>query len=185
MKRIICAVLVAVMALALAVSASAATKQDVIDKFEASVPENYHPLILGQVENILNQIDITEEQADKLIALMDETAANMSKFTDKGHSLEAYVSEERDFCVGQFSEACDVLGLTYTISTKANGYHSGDEVYSVYDASGKKLGDLDGDIDVKTTDKVETSVVLPAAAVVLAVLAGFSAVVAKKRFEER
>ena len=41
MKRIICAVLVAVMALALAVSASAATKQDVIDKFEASVPENY------------------------------------------------------------------------------------------------------------------------------------------------
>ena len=181
MKRIICAVLVAVMALALAVSASAATKQDVIDKFEASVPENYHPLILGQVENILNQIDITEEQADKLIALMDLV---LSEFpADAGHTIHLYTVDQMDYFTGRFKEAADILNLTYKIHWKT-GYHEGDEVWDIYDASGRKLGELDGDVDVKTTDDVQKSMTAPIIAVVLAVAAGCSAVVIKKHFAE-
>lgn len=132
---------------------SAATKQDVVDAANAAVPANYNFLYLIQLENIFSQINVSEEQCDRIITIIKELGQSVK---DSGHTLHLYTQDNRDVILKYFDEICNICGMTYEykLADKNPQWHTGDVVCLVYNSDGTFLGELDGDREqfVKKTD---------------------------------
>lgn len=149
MKKILCmaiALVLAVAAFAVPVSA-AAPKEDLAASVKAAIPKGYNDRFVATVDNLLKQVDVTREQADQVIAIINETT---SKVKDKGSSLHEYTKDEASYLLSQFGKACAVLNITYKLVAKKNAVHTNDVVCELY-YNGAHIGTLDGDSGVKQT----------------------------------
>ena len=145
MKKLISMLLSIVMLMtpfAVGISAAVDAKTRLYDAAYEACPDMYHTRYMGIAQNILNQINVTDAQADSVIALLNEGKAFITE--DKGPSLEAYSEEEIIKAVDLFKSACNILGITYEVKIKADGKHVGDNVFYLYYNS-KHIATLDGD----------------------------------------
>lgn len=150
-------------------SVSAAPKDDVVSAAKENIPSKYEKYYLVTLENVLESVSVTQDQADKLVKLIKDTRAVIK--TDKGITLHNYSEAEEKAMIGAFNEACDILNLTYKFGP-GNSVHKGDVKALVYDSNGKLLCALDGDIVKKTdVDPVQNNTV----AIIVAVLVAISA----------
>lgn len=156
MKKIISLVVALILALSIPFTASAATRDDVLAAVKADMPEAYHELFMGSIENIFAQIETTDEECDKLIEIMDRFSKTLD--LNKGHSIHNYTSEEVDYIYSIVDEICELLDLSYKIVPKSSGeLHAGDIKAMIYGPNGELIGELDGDI-IKRTDAPDRSV---------------------------
>ena len=150
---VLLAVLLCFAMLALPFTGAADAKSDLIDAFKDAIPKAYHNLYIPQVKNLLNQTGVTEDQSTALIAIIDEVK---EVYTDKGPSLHDYTVEEQTYFLEKLDEGMAILNLTYTLSAVENGVHSEDYIASIYDANGKLLIRIDGDVEADKTDVADT-----------------------------
>ncbi len=175
MKKIISILLTLVLLFTLAVSVSAddAAKAKIYDATKAACPVAYQATYLGTVQNVLNQIEVTAEQADAVVALINEAKAVIS---DKGASLSDYLAEERALIIDYINEISDVLGLAVTFKASDSAVHEGDMV-AVITYNGAVLANVDGEV-VKVTGGNASSTAL--FAILALAFAGVSVVATKK-----
>lgn len=160
MKKIIsvlmlCVLVVGMVAMSTVSVCAASPKQDIIDFIKKDLPKEYADSFLPLAENLLKQITVDAEQAEKVIACMEECKAVLNE--EKGPSLHAYNKEEITFVLEQFAEACEVLNLTFTYELVQTPVHENDIVCEIYNAAGQKLADVDFDA-VKKTNVPESEV---------------------------
>ncbi len=178
----VCVLLVGMMA-CVGFSASAATpKEDIVAAVKAAMPEAYQSKYLPTLENVLSQIDVTAEQAEKVIANIE--AAKAAIESDKGESLHDYSEAERKAVLNNFDEACTTLGLTYKFVDAENPVHEGDSVCKVYTANGTQIATIDGE-GVKKTDAPESNMALVLALLGAMALCGGAAIYGKKLVASR
>ena len=154
MKKIVCMLIVCLLAFsALGTSVFAAPADDIIASAKEHIPEKYEWVYIVSLENVLNSIPVSQEQADGVVECIEAADAAISE--DKGHSLSHYTREEINAVLEQVDRACEILGLTYKVET-TNKYHSGDVAFRVY-YQGEEVGLFDGDVVKKTdADGVDT-----------------------------
>ncbi|MBR5540713.1 MAG: hypothetical protein IKU56_04965 [Clostridia bacterium] len=170
-----CLVLACVMVMAIAPVSAATPKEDILAKAKELVPAQYHEEYLPLLENVLQQVEVTAEQATAVIANMEAAKASVAE--DKGASLSEYTSDEQAAVVAEVEAACTTLGLTCEITPAENPTHEGDMDFYVYAANGDKIADVD--LDVKKTNTAVDYTMIVAAAALIAVAVG-SAVYGKK-----
>jgi hypothetical protein len=144
---------------AFSINISAASKQDIIDAAKLQIPAGYGSLYMIQLENVLMQAELTPEQCERIIEIIDE----LKIADDSGHTPDKYVNE-----------FCKAAGLTY----KYRPANTGDAVLEIYDPDGDLLGEFDSrDIPpVKKTGSAALpamSIMLPAAAAGIMAIAVF------------
>lgn len=187
MKKVIslfaaCLLLVGMMAFA-GFSASAATpKEDIVAAVKDAMPDQYEEQYLPMLENVLNQINVTAEQAEEVIGYIAAVKAAITE--DKGSSLSEYSKEEVEVVLDNFDKACTALGLTYEFVDAENPSHEGDVDCIIYTEEGTKIGSVDGD-GVKKTNAPETNTASVVVFGVFAVLAVGAAVYGKKLVASR
>lgn len=187
MKKVIslfaaCLLLVGMMAFA-GFSASAATpKEDIVAAVKAAMPDKYEDQYLPMLENVLSQIDVTAEQAEKVIGYVDTVKAAIK--ADKGASLSEYSKEEAAVVLDNFDKACTTLGLTYEFVDAEDPDHEGDVDCIIYLEEGTKIGSVDGD-GVKKTGAPETNTALMVVFGAFVVVAAGAAVYGKKLLASR
>jgi hypothetical protein len=155
-----------------AVPASAATpKESIVAAVKENLPAKYADQYVPMVENILQQIDVTEAQAATVIDCIEACKGIIT--TDKGGSLSDYSSEEVSLVLDQFDIACKALNLKYEFVTSATPAHEGDIYCVIYNAAGNKLADIDADAVKKTNvaDPVNYGYAVLAAVLVLGAVA--------------
>ena len=146
MKRVIAFLIVVISAFcAMGVSASAATKSDILQEFRKTVVSKY---TIIKAENALRGINITPEQGDEIVKRIKEVSAVVN--TDKGISAHTYSVSEVTLVMRHISEVCGMLGLRYEYVMADEIFHSGDIVFRCYDAAGKLIFEYDGDLISKT-----------------------------------
>ena len=187
MKKVIslfaaCLLLVGMMAFA-GFSASAATpKEDIVAAVKDAMPDKYEEQYLPMLENVLNQIDVTAEQAEEVIGYVETVKAAVK--ADKGSSLSEYSKEEVAVVMDNFDKTCTALGLTYELVDAEDSSHKGDIDCIIYTEEGAKIGSADGD-GVKKTNAPETNTALVALFGAFVVVAAGAAVYGKKLVASR
>ncbi len=139
-------ILLLVMVFPVVASADEAAKQDLFDAAYEACPANYRKYYMGTVENILNQIDVSREQADSVIALVDEGVSYLNSVGDKGPSLSDYGVKGVEKGVSLFEQACSVLNIGYKLTTipENAAAHPGDQLITLT-YNGKIIATIDGD----------------------------------------
>ncbi|MEE1186459.1 MAG: hypothetical protein UHN02_03665 [Acutalibacteraceae bacterium] len=176
MKKVVSLILCLVLTFSLGVSVFAANyneqlKSDIL----AAMPDDYEDVYYPQAEKVIDQLDITEAQYTELKAILDATVAAVD--VSKGPSMHDYTEAERNTLLSQFDAACSVLGLTYEYVVKT----AGDVVAIVYGPTGKKLGEIDGDITPSKTDSAMPAYAWALIALAVAVSVGGAVVFARKK----
>lgn len=144
------------LALGAPLTASAATRDEVIATVEADMPDSYKDLYMDTIKNIFSQIETTDEQCDKLIEIINRFASTID--LTKGHSMHNYTAQEKDYIFSIVDEVCALLNISYEIVPKQAGeLHTNDIKAMIYGPNGELLGELDGDI-IKRTDSPDKSV---------------------------
>lgn len=139
-------VLLLVMAFSVAISADEAAKQDLYDAAYEACPANYRKYYMGTVENMLKQISVSRQQADAVIALIDEGVLYLNSVGDHGPSLSDYGVQGVQKGVSLFEQACQILNIGYTYTTLPDSVadHHGDQVIT-FTYNGKYIAAIDGD----------------------------------------
>ncbi len=174
-----CMVLAVVMVLAIAPVSAATPKEDILAKAKELIPAAYQAEYLPMIENVLQQIDVTADQAAAVIENMEAAAAAVEE--DKGSSVSDYTSAEQKAVVAEIKAACTTLGLTCEITPAENPTHEGDVDFYVY-KEGTKIADIDFDVQ-KTNTAVDCTMIVAAAALI--VVAAGAAVFGKKLVASR
>ncbi len=189
MKKIVSVVtLIAMLMGVFAVCALADPKEDIIAKATDVCPDGYENEYIPAAQNILNQIQVTEEQAATVTAAIEDARAIVN--SGKGTRIDDYTQEEKDQVIGDLQTACKSLGIWYRLvegekSTIVEFY-----VVDALDAEGNalaadkllgsvKLGE-EGTTPV-VTGPVGSTVAFVAAAAALMVLASAAFVAQKTR----
>lgn len=148
---VLCMMITGIVASA-AVPVSAATpKERLIECSKENLPEPLLKAYLPAIENILAQISVSEEQADQVSACIVESREYFESTGGfKGISLSEYTKEQQSFAVAMVARICDILFLRWELTLSTDPKHTNDLVFIVYNASGQKLGELDGDAVKKT-----------------------------------
>ena len=180
MKKTIALILAIIMISALAVSVCASddAKLKIYNAAKDACPEGYRDNYLGTVQAALDQIPVTDAQAETVVALINEAKV---KLTDKGSTLHDYNDEEVAVATGLVDDICEVLGLTTTVKTHdiVMGHEGDISIEVAY--NGAVIATLDGD-PIKVTGGVQTTDYTPVlVAVVLAVMGLAGVVTLKKR----
>ena len=176
MKKTIALILAIFMISALAVSVSASddAKLRIYNAAKDACPVEYQGQYLRQAQAALDQISVTDEQATKVVALINEGKA---KFSNKGSMLINYTAAEKTAAADIVNAACKELNLTAKIVTINT---TGDVKFDIYNQD-KIVASLNG-TPIKITGGVETTDYTPAVvAVVLTVIGLAGTVVLRKR----
>lgn len=169
----VCLLLVGMMVLTVVPVSAATPKEDIIAAIKENVPAEYFEKYLPTIENTLQQVEVTAEQAEAVIANIEEAKKAVKE--DKGDSLSEYTQVERQAVLAEFDTACKTLGVEYEIKPAAKPNHEGD-VDVVIKVDEKTVAVVNGDA-VKKTNAPDSAVnyglvvlagVLAAAAVVVA-----------------
>ena len=176
MKKTLALILAIIMISALAVSVSASddAKLKIYNAVKEACPVAYQGQYLRVAQSALDQISVTDEQATKIVALINEAKV---KFTDKGSMLTNYTADEKKAAITLINTACKELNLTAKVVTINT---TGDIKFDIYNQD-KIVASLNG-TPIKITGGVETTDYTPAViAVVLAVIGLAGTVVLRKR----
>ncbi len=176
----VCLVLACVMVMAIAPVSAATPKEDIIAKAKELIPAAYQAEYLPLLENTLQQVEVSAEQATAVIANMEAAKAAIKE--DKGDSMSDYTAAEQKAVLAEIKAACTTLGLTCEITPAEKPTHEGDVDFYIYAADGDKIADID--FDVKKTDSAVDYTMIVAAAG-LAIVAAVSAVYGKKLVASR
>jgi glutamine synthetase type III len=180
MKRIISVVmLIAVLMGAFSVCAFADAEADIVAKAKEVCPDGYEAEYIPALENILAQVEVTEEQAAIVIAAMENSKAIVN--SGKGTSLSDYTAAEKDQVLADLKTACDAIGVGYTIVEKAE---ISTVTFFLKANNAEVLGEVTvGEKEVEGTGIVamEPATMLLVAAVALVALAGAAFVCQKDR----
>lgn len=173
----VCLLVVAFTTMAI-IPASAASAQDtIIAALKENIPAKYLEEHLPVAENILKQLEITDEQAAEIVACIK--AAN-DAVDDHHTSLSEFTAEEREVVLEKLDEACEILEVRYETKNVEDPAHKGDVYATFYKEDGAKLADVDFDAVKKTNVADEMNVEYAVLAVVLMVGAVVAAVYGKK-----
>ena len=114
MKRIISVVtLIAMLMGIFAVCALADPKADIVAKATDVCPDGYEDEYIPALQNILNQIMVTDEQAATVNAAIEDARAIVN--SGKGTRLSDYTQTEKDQVIGDLQTGCKALGIWYKI----------------------------------------------------------------------
>lgn len=151
MKKIICLVLCLIMAMSwFTFSAYAASNNEKLLKdISNTIPSKNRSTHLPQAKKIVRQITISNDQYKQLKAILDETKTELAL---KKKSVHMYTGSEQTYIMDQFDKALDVMDMSMTAAIKKKTLHEGDYIFTIYNAKGKKLGTLDGDVSPNKTD---------------------------------
>lgn len=177
MKKIVCILLSAVLFALCSVSVFAATRKDVIDLAKASIPAKYETYHIW-AENILGQYDLTSEQWDDVLLLVESVLPFFPE--DQGQSLHLYTKQQRKLALDTLIAFCDITDSTYLMRDAANPKHSGDKEVLLYKADGTLVATIDGDLYPDTTGTSDGTVWLVLSATLLS-LAGAAFFVLRRR----
>ncbi len=177
MKKIACLILAVLFTVLGMVTASAASRQDVIDYAKETIPSKYITYHVW-AENILGQYDLSEEEWDEVLSLLEDLVASFP--SDKGQSLHTYESSQRAAAMQALNAFCDITGSTFVLRNVASPKHTGDQEVLLYKEDGTLVAVIDGDLYPDTTGLSADSTLLIVAVSCL-VLAGVSAVVLRRR----
>ncbi|MCI9273873.1 MAG: hypothetical protein HFE39_07950 [Clostridiales bacterium] len=130
-----------------------------------TVPDNY----LVQAENYLNTIDLTAEQADQVLAAVEEAKAYV--LANNITSVDSMSNAQRQAILAYAQKAASVVGLKVTIT--------GDKQVVITDATGKIVATFEAAIKVTGGQADFTNAIVIAVAV-LGVLS--AAVFATRKF---
>ena len=148
---VLCMMITGIVASA-AVPVSAATpKERIVTSAEENLPKDIVSYYLPTIENILSQVTVSEEQADQVIDCILESRKYFEATGGfKGPSLHDYTDEQVRYALQMVYHVCDILNLRYEYVPSTNPKHTNDMIFIVYNASGQKLGEFDGDAVKKT-----------------------------------
>lgn len=180
----LCLLVVGVVTMTVMPVSAATPKQEILNYVEENLPDKYVKSYLPLAENVLKQVTVDAEQAEQVIACIEECKAVIT--TDKGGSLSDYSAKEIKFVMAQFATACDALNLTLTYELVETPKHKNDIVCEIYNAAGQKLADIDLDAVKKTNvpeSEVNYTYVVMAAVLLLGTAA--AAVFGKKLVADR
>lgn len=165
----------------LAVSASAATKSDLLTEAAKSPVYKY---VKVSLENAARTIEVTDAQADecmpyvqKIVSVLDED--NGPGVYDHKIGKYYYTTEQVSTVMDCINKIAEILGLV----AKTEFVGEGDSKLCVYDKAGKLIFEYDGDAvaDTAAATSVDTAVIVGGAVALL--IAGAAALVSsKKRF---
>lgn len=175
-----CLIFACVMLMAIAPVCAATPKENIVAEAKKLIPAAYQAEYLPILENTLQQIEVTAEQATAVINHMNAAAKAVEE--DKGDSLSHYSANEQTAVLTEIKAACTALNLTYELTPAENPTHEGDMDFYVYAPSGEKIADIDFDIK-KTNSAVDYTMVV--AVLTLVVVAAGVAVCSKKLLAAR
>ncbi len=179
MKRIVSVVmLIAVLMGAFSVCAFADAKADIIAKAKEVCPDAYEAEYIPALENILAQIEVTDEQAAVVIAAMENSKAIVN--SGKGTSLSDYTAAEKEQVIADLNKATDALNIGYKI---VEDKEISTLTFFLENDDNKVLGEVAvGEKEVDSTGiVVEPATALLVAAVAFVALAGAAFVCQKER----
>lgn len=183
MKKIISVVtLIAMLMGVFAVCALADPKADFVAKAEEVCPDGYEDEYIPAVNNILSQIQVTEEQAQICIDVMEHSSPIVN--SGKGTRRANYTDEEWNTCVTDLQTGCKALGIWYRIYEGKKATTVEFYVTTALDTQGNPIaaGTVLGQITaVDETGPVGSTTAFIVAAAVLVVLASAAFVAQKTR----
>lgn len=146
-KRILTLLAVAILMLAFASSAFAATsdenKATLLTALKQTVVAQYDG-VYNQITKLLNQdaVTVSDEQLASLLAL---TVSNESlTFVNRGTNLNDYTAEEQAVAFDMIDKVANILGVTYKVEDTNDAQSNTGFVLSVY-KDGKLLGKINSD----------------------------------------
>lgn len=173
----VCLLVMSFAVMAVVPASAASPKEAIVDALKEYVPAEYLDKHLPTVENILQQLEITEEQAAGVVGCI---VAADEAVDDHHHSLHLFTAEEREAVLEQLDKACKILSVRYELKMSDDPKHAGDQVAVFYKADGTKLADVDFDPVKKTSTPNDVNVEFIVLAVLLMAAAITTAVYAKK-----
>ena len=182
MKKFVAIVVLAVMMIGLFTLPSlAVNKADLLNEAAKSPLYKY---VKVSVENASKTVVITDEQAEKLMPIVQKLVAalnedNGSTFAKQGTGEQAYSQETEDFVFSCIDEACEIMNWTYTLTPVAHPTHEGDVIFTVYEGK-TPIFVYEGDVVADTSAAPVYSYGLLAAAAVLLLAGAASVVVTRK-----
>lgn len=179
MKKFLCIMTVAlVFVCVLCCSVSAATPQSrILDAIEAVAPAKLYKEYKVSFENLAKQVTLDDNQADEIIALINEVDAKVD-FTNIDHMVDLS-EEDRAFCIEKLDAACAIAGVSYTLSESTTPETKGDVVATFY-VNDKAIGAIDTHAVKKTGLADYPSVSILAIGAVVMALAAVAFVGTKK-----
>ncbi len=180
MKKVVSLLIVAVMVLTCAVAINATEEKDVLAAAKAAMTQGLYNSYYVQIENTLNQVELTSDQCDQLIAIIDDLKSTV---TLDRESIPEYTEEERQYGLKKLQEAAAVIGATVTVENYNLDEYNNSKIIVTLNAGGKDVPVVGPDTP-KTTNVSSESIfanVAPFVAIALIALAGSAVVVAKKR----
>ncbi len=164
-----------------------APKEEIVKKAKELIPAAYQAEYIPMIENTLQQVDVTVEQAAVVIKKMQNAKAAVKE--DKGDSLSRYTKEEQKAVMNEVKAAAKTLGLEVVVEPVAEEKqdHAGDVAVVIKKkdtATGENKVISNIDLDVKKTDSAVDYTMIVAAAG-LAIVAAVSAVYGKKLVASR
>ncbi len=196
MKKIIMFLLSAFILASMVVPASAASEEQLIEKFkEISISKR----LITEVENLAAAYDVTEEQGDRLMVLLERAKEILPEDKGPGYTnpegyedyfgpeKHPYTEEQLEAVLDMISEACDILGFTYDFIPSENPMHESDVVLVIRDEEGRLAFQYDGDL-IKPLGEVEdekSDAPLLVGGVSVFALAGLSVVAVKSKKKEQ
>lgn len=152
MKKLISALLlVGLMLTVLCVPAFATDKSDLLDEMAKSPVYKY---ISVAVENAARTVEITDEQAEKLLPIIQRAIAIVP--ADNGSTVYSsenglvYSYDQVQEVLGCINEVCAIMNYTYTFDSVSFKQHAGDIVFHLYDENGALIFSYDGDVVADT-----------------------------------
>ncbi len=196
MKKLVTILLAVVVLSAMLVPASAATEDELMAKFkEISISRH----LITEVENLAAAYDVTEEQGDQLMELLEEVKEafpedkgpgyyHPEEFTKVwGEDRTPYTREQLDVIMGAIAETCDIMGFTYEFVATEQPMHEHDVSFVVKDEEGRVAFQYDGDLIQKLSEieEEQSSVPLLVGGLGVVALAGIAVPVAKLKKKEQ
>lgn len=169
--------------ISLPVAAEAIHKEEMIEAAREHMPAELFNEYLPLIENVLSQVSVNEDQADQVIACIEEARDFFKNY--KGISLSEYLPAEREFALEIVDRICEILGLNAVYTHSEDPEHYNDVVLELYNDAGQKIADVDPDAVKKTNIPETTATPVNYTYVVLAVvllLGSVAAVMVSKKF---
>jgi len=131
MKKLFAGILAIALVFCCAVSAAAATKQELIDEF-SKIPSSKY--VITSIKNLSATVDITDAQGDQIMAIVKELQTEVP--ADLGQSASSYSQKQIDDVFDALDQFCDVTKMTYKIDS-AQSFDGTSSLLTFYDSSNK------------------------------------------------
>lgn len=179
----VCLLVVTFTAMAVVPAAATSNYDAIIAALKENVPSKDLEEYLPTAENILQQLDITDEQAEAVITYVKEAKAAVA---EDAESVRDLPRNEKEIVVKKFNQACEALKVRYEVKPVEDPKQGNASVAIIYkQETGEKLAEVDTTPVNKTNVTTSVSVEVIVLAVVLMAGAVVAAIYGKKAVSAR